>query len=123
MIGFVTLGTTDLGRAAQFYDALLSEIGAERFMGEEGHFISWAVNGKDPSLAIVMPFDGKPAAPGNGITVGFVMDNSEQVDSFYQKALALGAKDNGAPGPRAGGSYYGAYFLDLDGNKLTCYCS
>ena len=52
MIGFVTLGTTDLSRAAQFYDALLSEIGAGRFMGEEGHFISWAVNGKDPSLAI-----------------------------------------------------------------------
>ena len=30
MIGYVTLGTNDLTRAAAFYDALLSEIGAKR---------------------------------------------------------------------------------------------
>ena len=32
MIGYVTLGTNDLNRAAGFYDALLAELGATRFM-------------------------------------------------------------------------------------------
>ena len=32
MIGYVTLGTNDLPRAAAFYDALLSEIGAKRLL-------------------------------------------------------------------------------------------
>jgi catechol 2,3-dioxygenase-like lactoylglutathione lyase family enzyme len=34
MIGYVTLGTNDLKRAAAFYDALLGEIGAKRMMEE-----------------------------------------------------------------------------------------
>jgi len=32
MIGYVTLGTNDVDRAAAFYDALLGTIGAKRFM-------------------------------------------------------------------------------------------
>ena len=32
MLGYVTLGTNDLPRAAAFYDALLAEIGAKRLM-------------------------------------------------------------------------------------------
>jgi hypothetical protein len=32
MIGYVTLGTNNLARAAAFYDALLAEIGARRLM-------------------------------------------------------------------------------------------
>ena len=34
MIGYVTLGTNDLERAAKFYDELLAEIGAKRFILE-----------------------------------------------------------------------------------------
>jgi len=37
MIGYVTLGTNDLDRAARFYDALLGEIGARRMMQGERH--------------------------------------------------------------------------------------
>jgi len=42
------------------------------------------------------------------------------VDAFYKKALELGGKDNGEPGPRAhyGQGYYGAFITDLDGNKI-----
>ncbi len=32
MIGYVTVGTNDLPRAAAFYDALLAEIGAKRLL-------------------------------------------------------------------------------------------
>jgi len=40
MIGYVTLGTNDLDRAARFYDALLGEIGAGRFM-QDDRFVAW----------------------------------------------------------------------------------
>ncbi|MFT6896814.1 MAG: catechol 2,3-dioxygenase-like lactoylglutathione lyase family enzyme [Paraglaciecola sp.] len=32
MIGYVTLGTNDIKRSAQFYDELLAQIGAKRLM-------------------------------------------------------------------------------------------
>ncbi|MGN6149257.1 MAG: VOC family protein, partial [Rhizomicrobium sp.] len=35
-------------------------------------------------------------------------------------ALSLGATDEGAPGLR-GDTFYGAYFRDLDGNKLCVF--
>ena len=48
MIGYVTLGTNDLARAAKFYDALLGEIGGKRTMESE-RFISWSA-GRQPGL-------------------------------------------------------------------------
>ena len=42
MIGYVTLGTNDLARAANFYDAIAKEMGVGRFMENET-FIAWAM--------------------------------------------------------------------------------
>ena len=42
MIGYVTLGTNDLPRAAKFYDALLADLGAKRVM-EGDTFIAWGL--------------------------------------------------------------------------------
>ena len=120
MIGYVTLGTNDLPRAAAFYDALLAEIGAKRFMESE-QFIAWGVSPKSPGLGLTKPFDGKPATVGNGVMVALVMDENAKVDRIYKKAIELGAKDEGLPGDRGGG-FYAAYFRDPDGNKLNCFC-
>jgi len=43
VIGYITLGTSDLKRAATFYDALLAEVGAKRYMESE-KFVAWAVS-------------------------------------------------------------------------------
>ncbi|MCB1553947.1 MAG: VOC family protein [Xanthomonadales bacterium] len=120
MIGYVTLGTNDMPRAAAFYDALLGEIGASRFMEGE-RFIAWAVSPTQPSLGVIKPYDGKAATVGNGTMVAMVMDKREKVDALYAKAMALGATDEGPPGLR-GGNFYAAYFRDLDGNKLNFFC-
>ena len=40
MIGYITLGTNDLERAAAFYDQILAEIGAERVF-ELSRMIGW----------------------------------------------------------------------------------
>ena len=119
MIGYVTLGTNDLPRAAAFYDALLAEVGAKRTMEFERGIV-WGVALDKPSLGIMKPFDGNPAAVGNGVMVALVADSREMVDRVYKKALELGGKDEGPAGPRGEG-FYAGYFRDLDGNKLDVF--
>ena len=120
MIGYVTLGTNDLARAAKFYDALLAEIGAKRMMEDE-RFIAWGGAPDAAGLGIAKPFDGKAASIGNGVMVALAAKNPQQVDALYKKAMELGASDEGPPGLR-GGTFYAAYFRDLDGNKLNFFC-
>jgi catechol 2,3-dioxygenase-like lactoylglutathione lyase family enzyme len=120
MIGYVTLGTNNLPRAAKFYDALLAEMGGKRMM-EADTFIAWEVTPGAPGLGITKPFDGKPATVGNGVMVALSAKNPQQVDALYKKAMELGASDEGPPGLR-GGTFYAAYFRDLDGNKLNFFC-
>jgi predicted lactoylglutathione lyase len=117
MIGYVTLGTNDLARAAKFYDELLAGMGAKRAM-ESDRFVAWAAGAGSPMLLLIKPHDGQPATVGNGVMVALHAGSNAKVDAMHAKALALGAQDEGAPGPR-GGSFYGGYFRDGDGNKLV----
>ena len=119
MIGYVTLGTNDLPRAAAFYDALLAEIGAKR-LWDFGNAIAWGVSQDKPSLGITRPHDGKAATVGNGVMVAFVVDSREKVDRVHRKALELGGKDEGPAGPRSE-NFYAGYFRDLDGKKLNVF--
>ena len=119
MIGYITLGTSDLRRAATFYDALLAEVGARRYMESE-KFVAWAVRPDLPALGVIVPFDGRAATPGNGTMVALAADSTETVDRVHRKAISLGGKDEGPPGPRGQG-FYAGYFRDLDGNKLNVF--
>jgi predicted lactoylglutathione lyase len=53
--------------------------------------------------------------------VAMQMQNEEQVQAFYAKAMELGATDDGPPGQRIS-NFYAGYFRDLDGNKLNAFC-
>jgi len=119
MIGYVTLGTNDLPRAARFYDELLGLLGAKRFM-EFDTFIAWSAGHDKPGLAASKPFDGNPATVGNGVMVALAVDSKEMVHKVYDKAIALGAKDEGPVGERME-NFYAGYFRDLDGNKLNVF--
>ena len=120
MIGYVTLGTNNFDEAASFYDALMGEIGAGRFM-EDANFIAWAVAPGQPAISIIKPFNGEAATTGNGTMVALAVGSSEKVDALYAKALEMGGVDEGKPGLR-GDTFYAGYFRDLDGNKLNAYC-
>ena len=126
MIGYATVGTNDLDRARAFYDALLAEIGARRVMQfEENGFTLYGTGARAPGLAVTKPYDGKEARPGNGTMVALAMDAREKVDRLHAKAMELGGSDEGAPGlrtPEGERAFYGAYFRDLDGNKLCAFC-
>ncbi len=120
MIGYVTLGSNDIPKAAKFYDALLGTIGAKRIM-ETDTFIAWATSMQSPGLSVTKPYDGNAATVGNGVMVAIAMDSPEKVRAFHAKALELGGKDEGAPGQRMD-NFYAGYFRDLDGNKLNAFC-
>lgn len=119
MIGYVTLGTNDLARAAEFYDAIAAELGCRRIMDND-QFIGWGPADGSPGIGVTMPYDGQPASAGNGTMVALQADDRAQVDRIHALALSLGASDEGAPGERFTG-FYAAYFRDLDGNKLNAF--
>jgi predicted lactoylglutathione lyase len=120
MIGYVTLGTNDLEKAVAFYDELFATIGAGRFL-ETDQFVAWASAPDQAGLSVTKPFDGQPATVGNGVMVALVLDSTDKVDAFYEKAIALGATCEGKPGSRDIDGFYAGYFRDLDGNKLNAF--
>ncbi|MDX1516854.1 MAG: VOC family protein [Woeseiaceae bacterium] len=120
MIGYVTLGTNQMDKAAAFYDALFATIGAKRVIEGET-FIAWSTGMEAPAVSVIKPFDGQPATVGNGVMVAIAMNSTDKVDAFHAKALELGGSDEGAPGQRWE-NFYAGYFRDLDGNKLNAFC-
>ena len=119
MIGYVTLGTNDMERAAKFYDALLALFGAKR-SSETERYVAWGTAPTAPMLFVIKPHDGNRATPGNGAMISLAAGTKAEVDAIYKKALELGDKDEGPAGPR-GDDFYAGYFRDLDGNKLAVY--
>lgn len=125
MIGYVTVGSNDLEKSRNFYDALMPSIGASRIMEFGDNFTMYGTSMGRPGLAVCKPYDGNAATAGNGNMASIACDSRAKVDAFYSKAMELGATDEGPPGvrgdegPRA---FYGAYFRDPDGNKLAAFC-
>ncbi len=119
MIGYVTVGTNDLPRAAKFYDAIAAEMGVGRMMDFET-FIAWGKPGGAAGVAATKPHDGNVASVGNGVMVALEASGKEQVQRLYDIALSNGGTCEGAPGPRGEG-FYAGYFRDPDGNKLNAF--
>jgi catechol 2,3-dioxygenase-like lactoylglutathione lyase family enzyme len=119
MIGYVTLGTNDLARAAVFYDAIAAEMGTGRMM-EFDTFIAWGTPGGGAGVGLTKPADGNAATVGNGVMVALEAKDQAQVDRLHAIALEHGGTCEGPPGPR-GDAFYAGYFRDLDGNKLNAF--
>lgn len=118
MIGYTTIGAKDMDKALAFYDALLADLGGKRVMDmKNGQLYGFA---QGPLFGVTKPHDGADQHGGNGNMIALRCPSSEKVDLLHAKALSLGGKDEGAPGERGSG-FYGAYFRDLDGNKLCVF--
>ena len=119
MIGYVTLGTRDLAKAAEFYDAIAAELDTPRMMEFDG-FIAWGKPDGGAGIGLTRPFDGNVATVGNGVMVALQAKDKEQVHRLHEIALAHGGTCEGPPGPRGEG-FYAGYFRDPDGNKLNAF--
>ena len=117
MLGYATIGTSDMDRAVAFYDALLGEVGASQLFGMD-RIKFYGTSMDSAMLAICIPYNEEPHQPGNGNMVAIPGGDKAGVDKLYAKAIELGATDNGPPGERIPGVFSGAYVFDPDGNKL-----
>lgn len=126
MYSHICLGTNDFGRSFPFYEALCAELGLRlRFKDLETGGAAWQPADADrPLLFLTKPFDGGPAAAGNGQMVALLAPSRALVDRAHAAALAAGGRCEGPPGlrPHYHPDYYGAYFRDPDGNKLCVCC-
>lgn len=118
MLHHVSVGVTDVERAAAFYDKVLGALGYKR----SAQYLPYAIAyGEGISeFWIQLPHDQKSPEPGNGTHVGFSARSRDAVNKFHQAALAGGGSDEGEPGPRPdyGPDYYGAFVRDPFGNKI-----
>lgn len=124
MIGYVTVGSNDLDKARAFYDALMRVVGAGRIMEFGDNFTMYGTSLGRPALAVCKPYDGNAATVGNGNMSAIVVDSRDKVNAIHAKALELGGTCEGSPGVRGEEgpqAFYGAYFRDLDGNKLCAF--
>lgn len=121
MIGYTTIGTNDLDRAVAFFDALFEVLGASKMDFRPGRMVGWRAD-KGAILAVCVPHDEQKASVGNGVMIALNAGNKAMVQKLYDKAIALGAADEGEVGPRGDGSFFGGYFRDMDGNKFCAFC-
>lgn len=117
MIGYVTIGVSDIEKAKSFYSDLLAPLGASVLM-DAGRIAFIGSSMTAPMLAVCVPYDENDPSPGNGNMIAINPGSKEKVDEFYKKALELGATCEGEPGQRIADMFYGAYFRDADGNKV-----
>src|SRR5580704_15287222 len=120
VIDHVAIGVSDLARSRRFYMQALMPLGFTQ-IGE------WEEGGKEiefgleeaPNFAISTTY-----GTGVPVHIAFAADRREQVDAFYEEAIAAGGRDNGAPGlrPVYAEDYYDAFVIDPDGHNIEAVC-
>jgi catechol 2,3-dioxygenase-like lactoylglutathione lyase family enzyme len=122
MLDHIFLPVSDTRRSIRFYAAALTPLGITqrhdydgkdgppghpdlKGFGKGGRMFFWLREG---------------VVQGTALHVGFVASSVAEVEAAYAAALAAGATDNGAPGPRLhyDPRYYAANVLDPDGHSL-----
>ena len=122
IISFVMVGTNDLEKSSKFYDAIFAHLGLKKITTTERYIGYGNSNGTgEVNFYITKPHNKKIATVGNGTMVALLAETKDAVNKFHATALENGAVDEGAPGKRSDGNYYG-YVRDLDGNKITAKC-
>tara|TARA_B100001778_G_C17973479_1_gene355826 strand:- start:49 stop:435 length:387 start_codon:yes stop_codon:yes gene_type:complete len=122
IIGFVMVGTNNLEKSSKFYDAIFAHLGLKKITTTERYIgYGYSDEPEEVRFYITKPYNKKTATVGNGTMVALLADSKNAVNKFHATALENGAVDEGAPGIRSDGNYYG-YVRDLDGNKITVKC-
>jgi len=120
MLAHISIGVSDLAKAARFYDAVLKPLGYARVMEEAGG-LGYGVPDR-PSFWL-NPVTG-PVPPAPGSHVAFLAHSRPAVDAFHAAGIAGGGRSDGAPGlrPHYHSNYYAAFIVDPDGHRIEAVC-
>ena len=113
MIHHVSVEVSDLERSGQFYDSVVGALGWRRHIESEDQ-IGWG---------IVRPVFYASTRHTPRATSGHICLASPGISGVkgaWEGGLANGGTDAGEPGqrPEYGATYYSAYLLDPDGNRI-----
>jgi catechol 2,3-dioxygenase-like lactoylglutathione lyase family enzyme len=124
MIDHIGFPVSDYERSKAFYEQALAPLGYALIM---------EVNQtENDAKAAGFGIGGKPdfwigGEGGLNLIVHVAIEAKDRaaVDAFYQAALAVGGRDNGAPGIRAQyhPNYYAAFVFDPDGHNIEAVCN
>ena len=116
MIDHVTMAVSNLEKSKHFYEQAFRPLGYSVAFGEEGQF--WAFDLGNGFLFEICSAETQQAL--TNFHIAFRVASPDKVQAFYQAALAAGATDNGAPGPRPQytENYYACFILDPDGHNI-----
>jgi catechol 2,3-dioxygenase-like lactoylglutathione lyase family enzyme len=119
MFSHIVVGSNNIERSKQFYDALFATLGGQSGYVDSAGRVAYMHNGGN--FMITTPINGQPAASANGGTIGFAMKSPEETDAWHAAGVAAGGTTcEDPPGVRHAefGKLYLAYLRDPDGNKL-----
>lgn len=122
MLDHVFISVSDINRSMAFYSAALKPLGITHRVdydgkdGPPGHpdLKGFGVDGR------IFFWLREGIVDGRAAHIGFVANNTAEVDAVYHTAIAAGATDNGAPSARLyyDPRYYAANFFDPDGYSI-----
>jgi catechol 2,3-dioxygenase-like lactoylglutathione lyase family enzyme len=117
MIDHISVGVSDLERAARFYEATLEPLGLTRLVTRPATI---GFGKAYPEFWINLRAGMAKVAPESGGHICLRAKSTGEVDAFHGAALGAGGQSDGAPGlrPHDRVKYYAAFVIDPDGNHI-----
>jgi catechol 2,3-dioxygenase-like lactoylglutathione lyase family enzyme len=117
MIDHVSVGVSDLDRAARFYELTLAPLGLSRLVTRPATI---GFGKRYPEFWINLRADMAPVPDQSGVHICLRARSTGDVDAFHAAAVSAGGRSDGAPGQRPHDRvrYYAAFIVDPDGNRI-----
>lgn len=117
MIDHVSVGVADLDRSAKFYEAAFAPLELKKMIVRSATI---GFGKTYPEFWINLRAGMAPVPPESGTHICLRARSAAQIDAFHAAALEAGGRSDGVPGPRPEyhASYYAAFVVDPDGNRI-----
>ena len=117
MIDHISVGVSDLERAAGFYELTLAPLGLLRLVTRPA---TVGFGKTYPEFWINLRADMAQVEPESGAHICLRAKSAGEVDAFHAAALNAGGSSDGVPGlrPHDRVRYYAAFVRDPDGNRI-----
>ena len=116
MFNHITITSSDFEKSVHFYENVLDTLGIKKLTEYKNEVVGF---GTEKPFFWVAATDAEHLVSKN-THLAFNSASKSIVCEFYNKAIELGAKDNGKPGYREqyDKGYYACFVIDLDGNNI-----
>jgi catechol 2,3-dioxygenase-like lactoylglutathione lyase family enzyme len=117
MIDHVSVGVSDLERAARFYELALAPLDLSRLVTRPA---TVGFGKSYPEFWINLRVGMAAVQRDSGVHICLRAKSTGEVDAFHAAALNAGGSSDGAPGLRRHDRvrYYAAFIVDPDGNRI-----